>query len=300
MESNIFKSQVFHLFISNPTVENAKILKHFINAQTYAICFAGKENLVLTALFTVIGDMNVRNKDDIICNLIDAANNLISNSKLKTVISVHTMLVILLKHIGLCPSYMLTQTMNTPPEELQLATINCFEIIFLKITSEVVEKIYIKENLNLLAQVLSISENILANGVCGPLRIAAVKCIMSLFQVHDATDERNTKQRQYIADVVFVLIPKIVRTLTNIAVGSNTLSETLKMYSIIALARILCLIFEDEVVEPSSNENMKYLVETSWVGKSSNLQSSNTFENSGTKNSFGINNTISTIPHEIS
>lgn len=55
---------------------------------------------------------------------------------------------------------------------------------------------------------------------------------MSVFQVHDAADEGNTKQRQYVADVVFLLIPKIIMTLTNVAVGSNTLSETLKMVNL--------------------------------------------------------------------
>lgn len=58
---------------------------------------------------------------------------------------------------------------NTP-EELQLTIIKCVKNIFLKITPDVIENLYIKENLTLLAQALSISENILANEVYGPLR----------------------------------------------------------------------------------------------------------------------------------
>lgn len=101
-----------------------------------------------------------RNKEEIIILIIEAANHLISHSELKTVISLRTMLVILIKHIS---------SLSTS-EELKLAIVNCFEIIFLKISSECIEKVYIKENLNLIAQVLWISENILANELSGTLR----------------------------------------------------------------------------------------------------------------------------------
>lgn len=81
------------------------------------------------------------------------------------------MLVILLKHISsLSRSFMLTRTESVPSEELQLAIVNCFEIIFLKISSETIEKVYIEENLNLIAQVLWMNENILANELSGTLR----------------------------------------------------------------------------------------------------------------------------------
>lgn len=60
MESNILRSQVFQAFITNPTVENVQILKHFLNVQIEKICSSNQENLVLTAIFTVIGDIDVR------------------------------------------------------------------------------------------------------------------------------------------------------------------------------------------------------------------------------------------------
>lgn len=85
---------------------------------------------------------------------------LTSNSSIKTVMSVQTMLVILMKKIGVGPAYMSIQSGLS--EELKLAIINCFEVIFRKATWDAVRQFYSKDNLNLLAQVLSISENILS------------------------------------------------------------------------------------------------------------------------------------------
>lgn len=58
------------------------------------------------------------------------------------------------------------------------------------------------------------------------IRFAALKSTMSVFQVHDETEERDAKQRRCIADVMFLLIPKIVSTLTNVAVGRNSFIES--------------------------------------------------------------------------
>lgn len=94
-------------------------------------------------------------------HLTETANIIIANSKLKTIISVRTMLSILLKEIGVSPSFMCTKP--TVSEETKLSIINCMNVIFQQITPEVIYKLYTKENLNLLAQVLSISEYILSN-----------------------------------------------------------------------------------------------------------------------------------------
>lgn len=50
---------------------------------------------------------------------------------------------------------------------------------------------------------------------------------MSVFQVHDDADEDNVVQRKCVANVVFLLIPKIIATITNIALDGNTIGEPL-------------------------------------------------------------------------
>lgn len=74
--------------------------------------------------------------------------------------SMQTMLVILLKMIGVSPAYMSIQPNLS--EELKLAIVNCFDVTFRKATKQVIQEFFTKDNLNILAQVLSVNENIVS------------------------------------------------------------------------------------------------------------------------------------------
>lgn len=126
-------------------------------------CFYYRINIV-EYIFTFYFTTFIRNKNEINRHLIDAVINIISHSKVKTLISMRTMLVILLN------PFVTMSTQIDLSEELQFSIINCFEIIFRSITPDVIRNFYIKENLNLISQVLWISENILANEKYKPLR----------------------------------------------------------------------------------------------------------------------------------
>lgn len=58
-------------------------------------------------------------------------------------------------------------------------------------------------------------------------RIAAIKCILSVEQVHDDADESDIVFRHQIANVVFLVLPKVISTLINVATGDETLGEAL-------------------------------------------------------------------------
>lgn len=60
MEPCTFNLRDFQLLLTNPTAENVETLKHFINSHTLTICSSGQQNIMLTALFTVIADLNIR------------------------------------------------------------------------------------------------------------------------------------------------------------------------------------------------------------------------------------------------
>lgn len=96
------------------------------------------------------------------------STTLISNSNVKTLISMQTMLVILLRCIGVSPAHISIQTNLS--EELKLGIINCIEVIFLKATAETIRDFYTKDNLNIIAQVLSVSEHILSRETYRTLR----------------------------------------------------------------------------------------------------------------------------------
>lgn len=87
--------------------------------------------------------------------------------------SQQTILAILLKTIAAGPSFMSIH--SNLSEEFKLAVVDCIEITFRRTTPIVVGKFYTKDNLNILAQILSISENILAQETYKPLRYIEIR-----------------------------------------------------------------------------------------------------------------------------
>lgn len=77
--------------------------------------------------------------------------------------------------------------------------------------------------------------------------MAAVKCVMSLEYVHDEADTDDIVLRNQIADVVFILLPKVVSTLIQVATGDET-----QGYALIAVS------FIDIIERHSTNEQMKF------------------------------------------
>lgn len=109
-----------------------------------------------------------RNRNEIVTRLANTATKLITMSRIETIMSQQTILVILLKNIAVAPAFMTIH--SNLSEELKLAIINCIEVTFRRVAPIVISKFYTKENLNILAQILSISEQILDKENYKPLR----------------------------------------------------------------------------------------------------------------------------------
>lgn len=137
--------------------------------------------------------------------------------------------MILLKQIGVGPTY--TTIQSNLSEEFKLAVMKCFSATFRRALSSVIEEFYTKNNLSLIAYILSISQFIIANETYRPLRMAGIECTLSVQQLHDAADKNDIVLRRQIADIVFILLPKILSTLTNVATGDEILGEPLIMVS---------------------------------------------------------------------
>lgn len=59
------------------------------------------------------------------------------------------------------------------------------------------------------------------------LRLSAIKCILSIFWVHDEADHTDIVLRARIADALFLIIPKVLSTLCDVAIGDETQGETI-------------------------------------------------------------------------
>lgn len=185
---------VFQNFVKIPNIENAQRVSECLTEDAVRqICLMGKQDFVLTSILTVISELDVRwdplninyqfenmktenelispknrNKNEIFTHLIEAATRFISHSRIKKLVSMKTMLVILLKQIGTSPTFVTTKPNLS--EEFKLATMKCFTMVFRRILSEVIEEFYCKENLNLIAHIVSISQHVIANETYRPLR----------------------------------------------------------------------------------------------------------------------------------
>lgn len=51
--------------------------------------------------------------------------------------------------------------------------------------------------------------------------------MMSIFQLHDEYDDESTEQRKLVANITFLLIPKIMSTLTNVATSGGIVGDQL-------------------------------------------------------------------------
>lgn len=192
-----------------------------------------------------------RNKNEIIFYLIESISKIIETSRVHSLISLKTISVILLKEIYNDQSNSVESGLS---EELKLAIVNCVEVAVRRSSYEVIEQFYTKENLIFIAQMLSVCVELInketyrqlkfvlrpffffriisclhqiifnANFDC---RMASIKCIMSLMCVHDEADFEDIVLRNQIADVVFILLPKLVTTLIQIATGDETQGHAL-------------------------------------------------------------------------
>lgn len=79
-----------------------------------------------------------------------------------------SILVILLKSLGFGPAHSVAQ--SDLSEELKLSIVNCFGTVFRKATPEVINEFYTRDNLNLVAQILFLSEQMVAKEKYRPLR----------------------------------------------------------------------------------------------------------------------------------
>lgn len=51
--------------------------------------------------------------------------------------------------------------------------------------------------------------------------------MMSIFQVHNESDDSNFVQRKHVAGITFLILPKIMSTLANVVTSGNVVGDNL-------------------------------------------------------------------------
>lgn len=149
----------------------------------------------------------------------------IEHTQIKLMQTLEIVLAIMLQHIAVAPDYLHVQ--SDLSEERKLNVLRCIEATFRRATGEVIEAFCTKENVNKMAQCLMIATLSVKNESYRMLRLVAIKCILSIFWVHDEADHTDIVLRARIADVLFLVIPKVLSTLCDVAIGDETQGETI-------------------------------------------------------------------------
>lgn len=99
-----------------------------------------------------------RNKNEIIVHLLHAIAKIIESSRVHSLISLKTILVILLKEIYVEQSNSVKSGLS---EEMKLAILYGIEVALRRSTYEVIEQFYTKDNRILIAQTLSVCVDVI-------------------------------------------------------------------------------------------------------------------------------------------
>ncbi|XP_023292391.2 uncharacterized protein LOC111675781 [Lucilia cuprina] len=161
---------------------------------------------------------------------------------LKELTALRTMLVVVLKQVRECDK---ATTKTNLSEEIKLASVQCIAECFRRSTSDVLEQFYTKDSAMILGQILLTLVEFVEREKYKKLVLSSLECLMIVFYVHDEADRMDVVLRNQVANTIFIFLPKIVTVLYQIAVGDETIGETIKISSVKALGRILCVIYEE-------------------------------------------------------
>lgn len=251
--------------LREPSVQNAKALCDELSQNTdrnSSISSAAQDVILLPLLMQVghLSQTKIRNQYEIKVHIINSITQLLKRLKIRTLISFKTILLVLVKEIYVEDVRPVRPNLS---EEFKLSAIECIETTNRLATSDVIEKFYVNENRNIIAQILSVCVEIIGTESYRKLRRAGINCILALVHIHDEADFTDVVLRDQIAGIVFILLPKIVVTLRNVALGDEKHGQTLITVAIKALGRILHLVMEDQIdgTECPSSKDIKLLVE---------------------------------------
>ncbi|XP_075147461.1 telo2 interacting protein 1 [Haematobia irritans] len=175
-----------------------------------------------------------------------------SNVYLKELTALRTMLVVILKQIRHCDKAVMRSNVS---EELKLASIKCMSECLRRSTTDVLEQFYTKDSSMILGQVLLTLVDVIENEKYKKIVIASLECLMIAFYVHDEAERMDVVLRNQVANVLFIFLPKIVTVLYRTALADERIGESIKITSLKAMSRIMCVIYEETVEDMI---NVKY------------------------------------------
>uniref|UniRef100_A0A1Q3F3A1 Uncharacterized protein n=1 Tax=Culex tarsalis TaxID=7177 RepID=A0A1Q3F3A1_CULTA len=184
-----------------------------------------------------------KNANEVKTALMECVGTILGKGKIRTGVALKTTLVVLLKQMYDAQGNGLVEGLS---EEYKLAALRGLSLAAMNAQSELIEEVYTRDQLNLLSQVLFVAVSVLSGGErYRKLRLQAIECVLAVMQVHDGSDFGDCVLRCQVAELLFIVLPKVLVALISVVNGDEKQGKALVRAGVKGLGRVLGLIFED-------------------------------------------------------
>lgn len=183
-----------------------------------------------------------RNQNELKTGLMECICTILEKTKIRQAVAMKTTAIVLVKQIYDAQSGQLIASLS---EELKMATLRALTLVSKNIQSDLIEVVYVRDNLNLISQVLFVCVSILGVERYRKLRFQAIECVMATMQVHDEFDFADIVLRSQVSELLFIVLPKLLVAMVSVINGDQKQGKAVIRIGIKALGRILGVIFED-------------------------------------------------------
>uniref|UniRef100_A0A182QAG5 Uncharacterized protein n=1 Tax=Anopheles farauti TaxID=69004 RepID=A0A182QAG5_9DIPT len=250
--SDIFTTlkPLFNAVIKNPTRERIIHLnEHLQKVDEHSVQIL--QNIFLQQLIILVDSVEGQNKNEIKTHLLECIITILQKGRLSRALAVKTTLIVAVKLVYDKDTNSIRQNLS---EEYKLRILKVISLVTRRIQLELVEELYVKDNLTLLSQAIFVCVRIVDTERARKLRFQAVDTILSLLQVYDDFDFNDVVLRCQVAELLFITLPKVLATFVSIINGDEKQGTAVYRIAIKALGQTLRLIFEDYAKE-SITEN---------------------------------------------
>uniref|UniRef100_A0A182LZ06 Uncharacterized protein n=1 Tax=Anopheles culicifacies TaxID=139723 RepID=A0A182LZ06_9DIPT len=209
------------------------------------------QNIFLQQLIILVDAVPGQNQNELKTHLLECIITILQKGRLKKAVALKTTLLAALKLIYDKDTGKIRPNLS---EEYKLAVLKVLSLASRHIHSELIEEVYVKENLTLLSQAIFVCVRIVETERARKLRFQAVDSILSVLQVHDDFDFNDIVLRCQVAELLFITLPKLLVILVSIINGDEKQGTAVYRIAIKTLGRTLSLIFEDYTKDATKDE----------------------------------------------
>ncbi|KAL5283001.1 TTI1 family protein [Megaselia abdita] len=172
--------------------------------------------------------------------LLICISNILSSHNIKNIKEFKVILYVALKELK-----GVTENINGICEEIIDAILDIIIFSLRNCHNNVLEELYCESSIEILSNLCLACVRIIENQKHRKLKTKSIQCLKLLYYVDSTSDFEDKIIRNQSANCLYLFIPKIMKLLLQIAVGDDIHGIDLKLISLEAFYKIICIIFED-------------------------------------------------------